>query len=177
MLTKLVTAAMLGAIADDRERHRYSLVHNILRSDGLGDWVKGLDQALIGPASQHLLDAAKEDRRSLTELFGPDTWQNETVHQLFQVLRAIAPDVEEPATRSALRAWFAGFSVLRNKTRGHGALTPASCARLCPPLEQTIRTLTENLPVLQRPWAYLHRNLSGKFRVVPLGGDVLASNI
>jgi NB-ARC domain len=32
--------------------------------------------------------------------------------------------------------------------------------------------VSERLPLLQRPWAYLHRNLSGKYRVVPLGGDV-----
>jgi len=28
-----------------------------------------------------------------------------------------------------------------------------------------------NTPLFQRSWAYLHRNLSGKYRVLPIGGD------
>jgi hypothetical protein len=38
-------------------------------------------------------------------------------------------------------------------------------------IEQSIKLIIDHLPILQRPWAYLHRNLSGKFRVIPLGGD------
>jgi hypothetical protein len=31
--------------------------------------------------------------------------------------------------------------------------------------------MIEQLPIFQKPWAYLYRNLSGKYRVMPLGGD------
>lgn len=37
MLTKLVTAGFISAIEDDRERHRYRLVHRLIRADGIGD--------------------------------------------------------------------------------------------------------------------------------------------
>lgn len=64
--------------------------------------------------------------------------------------------------------------MLRNATRGHGAPTPGICARAAPHLEQSIKLIMENLPLFQRPWAYLYRNLSGKYRVIPLGGDASA---
>ena len=171
MLTKLVTAGIIAAITDDRERHRYTLVHGILRSDGLGDWVKALDEALIGPASQHLLGAASDDRRSLTERFGVGSWQYEAVHRLFNVVRVVAPEFDDISAKTSLRQWFAAFATLRNKTRGHGAPTPATCSRLCVPLEESLTMICHHLPLFGRPWAYLHRNLSGKFRVVPLAGD------
>lgn len=63
------------------------------------------------------------------------------------------------------------FAELRNKTRGHGALTPATCAKLAEGLQRSIQEIIENNPIFELPWAYLHRNLSGKYRVVPLGGD------
>jgi hypothetical protein len=169
MLSKLITAAFVSAIVDDRERHRYALIHGLLRSDGLGDWVHTLDESLIGPASQHLLHSANTDRRSLTEKFGQGAWQYEAVLLLSNVLRGITADNERPSVKLSLRQWFAGFANLRNKTRGHGATTPQVCAQICPDLEKSIRLIYKNLPLLQRPWAYLHRNLSGKYRVIPLG--------
>jgi hypothetical protein len=73
--------------------------------------------------------------------------------------------------RVPIRQWFQGFVSLRNSTRGHGATTPEVCGKLSPDLEESIKLIIDNLPILQRPWAYLHRNLSGKFRVIPPGGD------
>ena len=57
-------------------------------------------------------------------------------------------------------------------SRGHGAPTPEICGKLSSDVEQSIKLIIDHLPVLQRPWAYLHRNLSGKFQVIPLGGDI-----
>jgi hypothetical protein len=176
MLVKLVTAGFVAAVADDRERHRYRLVHKLIRTDGLGDWAQALDEALVGPPAQYLIEPASEDRRSLTERFGSGTWQQEAVHGIFRALRAVTSDVDPPAARVPLRQWFAGFATLRNKTRAHGATTPEICARLSPEVEQSISLLIDHLPLLQRPWAYLYRNLSGKYRVVPLGGDMSSFN-
>ena len=64
-------------------------------------------------ALQHLYDAASEVRRSLTEKFGQDSWQHESVHQLFNVLRNITPDYEKPVSRVSLRQWFSNFAALR----------------------------------------------------------------
>lgn len=33
--------------------------------------------------------------------------------------------------------------------------------------------MIDNNPIFQRSWAYLHRNLSGKYNVIMIGGDAL----
>jgi hypothetical protein len=38
-------------------------------------------------------------------------------------------------------------------------------------LEASISTLTDNLLIYRAPWAYLHRNLTGKYRVITVAGD------
>ena len=38
-------------------------------------------------------------------------------------------------------------------------------------LEQSIELFAKNCSLFHRPWAYLKRNLSGKYRVTPLGGE------
>jgi hypothetical protein len=172
MLTKLITAGFVAAVADDRERHQYRLAHKLIRADGLGEWVQALDEALVGPPAQHLLESASEDRRAFIERCASGTWQHEAVATLLTVLRSVALDTDPPSARIPLRLWFPAFANFRNKTRGHGAPTPEICAKLSPSLEQSIRLILENVPLLKRPWAYLHRNLSGRYRVIPLGGDM-----
>lgn len=166
--TKFVTAGMLAAVADDRERHRYRLAHRLLRADGLGDWAAVLDEILFGPASHHVVEAAAQDRRALNERLGPGAWQHEAVSCLSDVVAELVPDIERTPNRVSASRWFTNFAVLRNKTRGHGAITPEGCARLAPRLQHSVSLILENVPVLKRRWAYLHRNLSGKYRIVPL---------
>ena len=107
MLTKLVTAALLAAVADDREGHRYRLTHRLIRSDGLGDWAQTLEEVLGGPPAQHLLEGATEDRRSLMERFAAGTWQHETIMD-YSEFSAILPHLDPLPVRIPLRQWFGG---------------------------------------------------------------------
>jgi hypothetical protein len=173
-IVKMTTAAVVAAIQDDRAHHRYGLIHGLVRASSIGEWASKLDEALTGPASQHLTDVAKEDRRVFNDRVGKDGWQYEAVRELRDVLRAVHPWAQLDSDRVTLRAWFLAFAELRNKTRGHGAITPAACAKLAPMLDRSIRLLCKQNPVFIRPWAYLHRNLSGKYNVVDLGDDVTA---
>lgn len=100
--------------------------------------------------------------------------QHEAVQELQEVLRGVHSDAQPLGDRVSLRSWFTKFAEVRNKTRGHGATTPATCAKLAPRLRSSINLLITNDPVFKRPWAYLHRNLSGKYKVVELGGDAAA---
>jgi hypothetical protein len=171
-IVKLTTAAFVASIDDDRERHRYRLLHSLIRADGIGDWSRLLDDALTGPASHNMAAAVKEeDRRAFTERLGPDTWQHEAVRLLLNVLRRIDQGMPTTHQKVALRAWFSHFAELRNKARGHGAPTAALCSIACPDLENSIRLLCAHNPIFARSWAYLHRTLSGKYHVVNLGGD------
>jgi hypothetical protein len=173
-IVKMTTAAVVAAILDDRTRQRYGLIHALVRASGVGDWASKLDEALTGPASQHLTDIAKEDRRVFNDRVGHGTWQYEAARELRDVLRGVHPSAQPDGDKVTLRAWFSTFAELRNKTRGHGAITPAACGKLAPLLDRSIRLLCEHNPIFMRPWAYLHRNLSGKYNIVELGGDAVA---
>ena len=48
------------------------------------------------------------------------------------------------------------------------SLTASLCSSACPNLEASIWLLCTNAPIFRREWAYLHRNLSGKYRVMKL---------
>lgn len=170
-ILKLTTVAMVSAIENDKESHRYRLLHNLVRIDGVGDWARVLDETLNGPASQSLAADFLAIRRAFTERLGKETWQHQAVSDLHEVLAGVH-DGNQPLTEKlALRSWFQKFAELRNKTRGHGAVTPATCAKHLPKLEKSIRSLCSNNPIFELPWAYIHRNLSGKYRVAELGGD------
>ncbi len=47
------------------------------------------------------------------------------------------------------------------------------CSQLCPALESSLHLVIDNFSLLNREWAYLHKNLSGKYRVTKLS-DVAA---
>ncbi len=90
---------------------------------------------------------------------------------LQEALEGVYSDAQPMGRKVYLRAWFTKFVELRNKTRGHGAITPATCASLVRSLRSSIELLLENTPLFRLPWAYLHRNLSGRYNVIELGGD------
>lgn len=176
MLLKLTVAGVIAGLQDDKDRHRYRLEHKLIRANGVGEWFEALEDALIGPASQILVEQFKDEQRSLTQLFGArdNSWQNEAVHSIAHVGREIDPGLDALPTRVSLRRWYAEFCALRNRTRGHGAPTAGTCAAVATELEASISKVADNHPLFKRSWAYLHRNLSGKFRVSSFGGDLSA---
>jgi hypothetical protein len=174
MLLKITTVALVACIEDDRERHRYRLEHDLVRADSLGGWASALDDALKGPASQVLAAGARNIRRELTEEFKSDSpdWQAQAVVALHAAQRGVDNSVAPLPAKVALRRWFVDFVALRNRTRGHGATTAATCSECCEPLRESLERISENLTVLSVPWAGLRRNLSGKYRVTDLGNGV-----
>ena len=142
-----------------------------MRTNGLGDWAQALDEALTGPASQHIAPTLHDEKKVFTERLGKGNWQYEVIRDLHEVLIGVVKNVQPIGEKAALRTWFHMFAEVRNKTRGHGAPTPAMCAKLAPKLEASIKQLCEKNPICKLSWAYLHRNLSGKYRVVVIGGD------
>src|SRR5207248_2589785 len=109
---------------------------------------------------------AQEAQKDLTQRLGSGHWQQTAVQLIHECLKTVEPSLEELPTKVDLRRWFADFVQLRNKTRGHGAPSSKTCSAVVPSLEKSLRLMSDHLIVLQRPWAYLHRNLSGKYRVL-----------
>lgn len=168
-VTKLVTAGVVACVGDDIDRHRYALEHSLVRADSIGAWVEMLNLALTGPSAQFVLANASQITRDLTERVGGDDWRSVAVHELAEVSEkfGIAPRV---GVKVALRQFFEMGAAIRNRTRGHGASTGEQCSYACPHLAQALDLVVEHLALFQRDWAFLHRNLSGKYRVLPLLG-------
>jgi hypothetical protein len=165
MVTKLTTAALVASIQDDRERQRYRLCHGIIRATGLGGWVDALESSMRGPATQLLIPDASQEKAELIQSSGSSTWQYAAVASMHRALRMVEPNVDPLGAAVEGLDWFRHFKTLRNRTRGHGALRGVTCSKICPALETSIRGLIDNFALFKRPWAYLHRNISGKYRV------------
>ena len=169
-VTKVVVSGVVSCIGDDSERHRYTLEHKLVRADSLGVWAEVLNTALIGPASQVVLPNARDITRDLTTHAGPKNWRHDCVVSLQSAASAL--DVPSTiGTKVALRQFFDIATQLRNRTRGHGAPTASQCRTACNDLQYSLDSIVQHLQMFQLPWAYLHRNLSGKYRVSPLMND------
>ena len=170
-LTKIVTSGLISCIGDDVDRHRYALEYDLVRADSLGKWVEVLRNALAGPAAQFFDPEARSLVRELNERVGPEDWRHSAVVNLIEAAKEVGVVVTPVGRKVALRQYFDIGVVLRNRSRGHGAPTNIQCGRACSGLVSSLETIVRNLRLFQLPWAYLYRNLSGKYRVSSLCGD------
>ena len=170
-ITKLVTAGLLACVGDDSDRHRYSVEHTLVRADSIGDWVRALNTILVGPAAQFFLPLSAEVVKALTERVGDRDWRHSAVIDMKTAAEEVGAEVNI-GRRVALRQMFEIGAQLRNRSRGHGATTTEQYSRASPYLHSALTALTENIPLFGLPWVYLHRNLSGKYRVSALAGDI-----
>ena len=170
-ILRLTTSAFVCVLDDDREKNRYRLIHGLVRANGIGEWSRALDETFTGTASQNFPSKLNDTRRIYTERVGKGSWQHEAVSKLQEVLDGVTGETTPAIEKIALRNWFQAFAELRNKTRGHGAVTPATAARLAKTLNETISILGIRSPIFSMPWVYLHRNMSGKYTVIDLEAD------
>lgn len=170
-IAKTIILSMLAAIGDDKDRNRYRIEHSLVRADGLGDWGRGLDDILTGTASQYLLAEARQEQSELTKACRPGEWQYHAVENLKRSLQELGIEAEEVPAKTDMRRWFRLLSTLRNKTKGHGATKSGAITNPATHLKTSLDFIVENLGLLQRPTAYLHRNISGKYRVSPISGN------
>lgn len=173
LIVKLTTASMTALLNEDRERQRYGLEYAIVRANGIGDWTKTLDELLTGPVSQLIPGEATTFKRELMQRWPaePQSWQRQSVELLNAVCRCVDSKVEPLPAKVSLQRWFQTFGWLRNRTRGHGAPTGQACSEMADRLERSLRLLTENFGLFAQPWAFIRRSLSGKYRVVMIGGS------
>lgn len=168
MLLKLITVGVIASIEDDKERSRYRLNYNLVRANGLGEWESALSDALVGPPSRSLLNEARNEQRELTQKCGPGSWQHRAVASLDKCLELLEVSRDPMPSKVDVRRWFTYFSQLRNKTRGHGAFHSDILGRLNPVLEESLLCVSSSTSLFRREWAFLHQNLSGKYRVTKL---------
>lgn len=169
-MTKFVTCGILACVADDADRHRYSHEHKLVRSDSIGDWFQVLNLALVGPTAQFFLPVSQKLVNELTERVGPGDWRHSSILEIKKAAEEVGchPDV---GARVRLRQLFEIGVQIRNRTRGHGATMTGQCSRACPHLDNALSSVANNLRLFRLPWAFLHQNLSGKYRISTLFGD------
>ncbi len=171
-MAKTIVLGMISAIENDVNGNRYRLEHKLVRANGLGDWSEAVNDLLSGPASQYLIADVQQERRELTENCDRETWQYQSVSSLKSVLDALDIEADDLPVCSDMKRWFRLFSTLRNKTRGHGANRPDGFGQASIHLRDSLNLLHQNLHLFKRPWAYLYRNLSEKYRVTSIGSQV-----
>ena len=169
-VTKVVTAGVVACIGDDVSRHRYSLEHRLIRANSIGDWANILNKALVVSADQFIDVNARSIVRELTERVRSDDWRYMAVADLNKAAKVVGAETQLSG-RLPLRQVFQIGATFRNRSRGHGATTMDQCARACVPLAASLDAIVANLQLFNLPWTYLHRNLSGKYRVTTLLGD------
>ena len=168
--TKVVTAGLIACIGDDVDRHRYSLEHKLVRANSIGDWANALDKALVGPPAQFFDQVGRGLVKNLTERVGSGDWRYRATTSLNKAAQEIGAETSLGG-KLALRQCFDIGVTLRNRSRGHGAPTTDQCSRACLRLADGLDAVVEGLELFSLPWVYLHRNLSGKYRVSSLLGD------
>ena len=174
-VTKIVVAGVVACIGDDVDRHRYSIEHKLVRADSIGEWVEALSRLLTGPPAEFIDPDARELVKDLTERVASDDWRYSVVSSLKAAGTEVDADIPL-GQRVALRQCFEIGATLRNRSRGHGAPTTEQYSRSCPHLAEALSSIAKQLQLFRLPWAYLHRNLSGKYRVSPLSGDTSCFN-
>lgn len=180
MLTKFAVAAMVAAVNDGRERHQYQLRYPLVRANGLGAWSQILDKVLTGVPAQHLIEDIKGEGKEVYELTmrtKAGAWQHNSVTLLYNCLRIAEPSAEPPPTRIQAKSWFNLFSALRNRTRGHGAISGGKTSVICADLQESIQTFLDNFCLFQRPWAYMAQTQKRKYHVVRWTDDAGALDI
>lgn len=174
LMAKLVVAGMIAGVQRDVERHQYRHCYKIVRADGIGEWAQELDYLLTGSTALFLLPEIRVEQEELIlRTKGETEWQYLAVQAMHKALQIVYPEAEDLPKRTSARAWFSLFAQLRNKSRGHGAVTSTQAQKAAPWLEESIRVFARNFGLFKRPWAYLSRSQSGKYNVTRLNNEAL----
>lgn len=170
MVTKFVTLFLVASIEDDVERTRYRYEYKIVRSDGIGEYADIITDIATGSAANYLPRCVRDvEIVELNTKLKDNTWQSEAVCSINRCLEYLGVAGIALSKKSSLKIWFNNFSVLRNKTKGHGSITASQCTKIVGDLEYSLLPIIENSSVFKRNWAYLFQNMNGKYRVSRLG--------
>lgn len=171
LLVKLVAASFVGAVQPDIERKAEAAGARLVRAAGVGDHVSVINDVLVGPTFELLHPAFKAFQSQFVAKNPAGSEEALCLDSLREAMRELGLTPGEQAPSSSFRAWFHWFVHIRNKTRGHGAPASEKLAAAYPHMRSSIELLTRHIDLFRLPWAYVRRNLSGKYRVIPMGGD------
>ena len=164
MLMKITTLGLISTIESDTERHKYIQEYRLVRADGIGEWRTVVEEIVLGPTRNFLINEVQDITKIMTMKCKENAWQYDCAKELLATLNVTKNQPPLPHTLNLMK-WFAIFPELRNATRGHGAPNGYQCTRMATHLEKSLMLLIENFNFFKKPWCYLHKSLSGKYRV------------
>jgi hypothetical protein len=170
MVTKFTTLFLVSNIEDDVERTRYRFEYKLVRADGIGDFASAISEISTGSAADYLSVSVRD--KEVTELIAKSktgSWQLDCLQKLDECASVLGFNVNQITSKSSVRIWFSNFSILRNKTKGHGTITAEQSALVSPLLRESIQIIIDNLSLFNRNWAFLNQNYSGKYNVAYIG--------
>lgn len=166
IVTKITALFLISNIEDDVDRTRYRFEYNLVRADGIGTFAEVINSISRGSAADLLSIAVRDcELPELTNRIKNSDWQKNALVKLNQCLSFLEINANEITDKSSLLIWFSNFATLRNKTKGHGSITPTQCSKINENLYESIVLIYDNLFLFKRPWAYLYQNYSKKYRV------------
>ena len=168
LIVKLLVSDYLAGVAEDRDRARCAQMYGLVRSDGIGDWAQSIDALLTGPSAQFIKPSFQSLNRELSQRLDAESWQHRSLIHLRDAMVALGIEIEAVPRLVAIRQWPHWFSLMRNKTRGHGAPLAHHCSNVVDKLEKSITIILENLTLFQWQWAFVRRNLSGRYRITAI---------
>lgn len=170
LLTKIVTAFMVSNVVDDVDRNRYRYEYTLVHADGMGDYATILNDLVTGNSANSLTKSVFETEiKELNNKAVEGTWQRSALTTMSTCLKTLGIESNELTNKSKLCLWFSMFTNLRNKTKGHGAMTSDRCSSVVGTLRESIDIIYQNLSLFSREWCYLKQNLNGKYRVSDIG--------
>lgn len=172
VITKTTCLFMLSGLGESQKNYKYTQLYKLVRANGIGDWKGSLDELLTGPSSQELKIEYTQFSKELNDKTSINDWQNYSVTLLLKCLKIIGQEPEVRVNKLQLKTWFGYFATLRNKTRGHGAITIDVATELNKYLEPSIKNICEQFSPYKLQWAFLSQNLSGKYKVIGISEHI-----
>ena len=163
-VTRLVVVGLAGCLEEGRSHRRYATEYRIVRADAPHQWTEILMEMLGERNPDSHFTSGASFVRELDRTLDRKGWGYNTARQIHDVALRLDPH-REPDEPGILADLFAiGSGILE----GSGEPDGETCDRLC----NALSVLEHNLALFRLSWAYLHRNLSGKYRVLPLLNDL-----
>src|ERR1022692_1113348 len=103
---KTYVAAIVAAIPDESDRHRYRLCHKLVRAASIGEWDDVLGDVSTGPASQYLMPGGAAIQQELSGRSGRGSWAYDAAALLHGCLKQVLPAAEPLPTKVEGRRWF-----------------------------------------------------------------------
>lgn len=170
MVTKTTTLFLVANIEDDVERTRYRYEYQMVRADGIGEYSDIISDIATGSAADYLPRCVRDvEIVELNSKLSDGSWQLEAMSNMNSCLDLLGIVGNAFSKRSSIKIWFSNFSILRNKTKGHGSITPTQCSKVIPFLEGALSPVIDCFSIFKRNWAYLFQNMNGKYRVSCFG--------